>query len=286
MRSNTQDDDLTQEAPGAAHTRQIGQIPLFDSSKKHFDTFETEFFQQGEDSSSNAVEVEWFEDLDEERRRGRSFFFRQPLMSAGIVSACLVVMACGALWRSNSHASTKSAIAAPATTVPVVQNLAALPTPAEVAISTVPAPAEPAPNPGAEAIPTLVPAPAAPAPVAQAPLAADAAQGRCEKAMSGKRSKDILAECPAAFAADPSSANIAVTLARIEFDRGRSAQAYAWGKKAIAANPETADAYVFLGGAEQNAGHAKAAKQAYQHYLQLAPTGRYAADLRAIVGSL
>ena len=46
------------------------------------------------------------------------------------------------------------------------------------------------------------------------------------------------------------------------------------------------DAYVFVGGAEQSAGHRKAAKEAYKHYLQLAPGGRYAADLRAIVGSL
>jgi len=104
--------------------------------------------------------------------------------------------------------------------------------------------------------------------------------------MSGKRNKDILAECPAAFTADPSAVDIALELAKIEFDRGRSAQAFAWSRKAIAANPDAADAYVFLGGAEQNAGHGKAAKQAYQRYLHLAPTGRYAADLRAIVSSL
>ena len=90
----------------------------------------------------------------------------------------------------------------------------------------------------------------------------------------------------AAFTADPGVAEIAVVLAKIEFDRGRSAQALAWSKKAIAADPDAADAYVFLGGAEQNAGHGKAAKLAYQHYLHLAPAGRYAADLRAIVNSL
>jgi predicted TPR repeat methyltransferase len=63
-------------------------------------------------------------------------------------------------------------------------------------------------------------------------------------------------------------------------------QALAWGKKAIAADANAADAYVFIGGAEQTAGHGKAAKEAYQHYLQLAPKGRYAADIRAIVGAL
>jgi tetratricopeptide (TPR) repeat protein len=140
-------------------------------------------------------------------------------------------------------------------------------------------------------VPVAQPAPVAPAaPVAQAALVAPAAQddtqARCQDAIRGKRSKDILAVCPAAVSDDPIAADIAVALARIEFDRGRSTQASAWSKKAIAANPDVADAYVFLGGAEQNAGHGKAAKQAYQHYLRLAPTGRYAADLRTIVNAL
>jgi Tfp pilus assembly protein PilF len=110
-------------------------------------------------------------------------------------------------------------------------------------------------------------------------------RGNCTKAIKEKRNKEILALCGEAFAADPSAADIAVALARTEFDRGRSAQALAWSKKAIAVDPNAADAYVFIGGAEQNVGHHKAAKEAYRRYLQLAPGGRYAADLRAIVGS-
>jgi Tfp pilus assembly protein PilF len=119
-------------------------------------------------------------------------------------------------------------------------------------------------------------------------VAADAsdAQSRCQKAISGKHNKDILTVCPDAFAADSSAADIAVALAKIEFDRGRTAQASDWGRKALAADPNAADAYVFIGGAEQSAGHRKAAKEAYKRYLQLAPGGRYARDLRAIVGSL
>jgi Tfp pilus assembly protein PilF len=115
------------------------------------------------------------------------------------------------------------------------------------------------------------------------------AQARCTKAMQSKRPKDVLAACPDAWAADPAAptaVDIAVALAKIEFDRGRVVQASMWSKKALAADPNAADAYVFLGGAEQTAGHGKAAKEAYKHYLQLAPTGRYASDLRAIVGAL
>jgi len=104
--------------------------------------------------------------------------------------------------------------------------------------------------------------------------------------MSDKHNKEVLALCPEAFAADSSDADIAIALAKIEFDRGKSALAASWGQKAIVADPNAADAYVFIGGAEQSAGHRKAAKEAYKRYLQLAPGGRYAADLRAIVGSL
>ncbi len=75
-------------------------------------------------------------------------------------------------------------------------------------------------------------------------------------------------------------------LAKTEFDRGRSSQAVTWARKAVAIDPDASDAYVFIGNAEQNAGHSQAAKAAYQRYLQLAPKGRYAADLRAVLKSL
>jgi Tfp pilus assembly protein PilF len=114
----------------------------------------------------------------------------------------------------------------------------------------------------------------------------DDVRSRCRKAVAERRNKGILASCAEAFEADPGAVDIAILLAKTEFDRGHTAQAYVWGKKAIAADPNAADAYVFIGGAEQTAGHSKAAKEAYKRYLQMAPSGRYAADLRAIVGSL
>jgi len=116
--------------------------------------------------------------------------------------------------------------------------------------------------------------------------AGDNALQACSKAIADKQKKSILTSCEEAFAANPHAADIAVVLAKIEFDRGRSAQAFEWSKKAIMANPDTADAYVFVGEAEQNAGHKQAAKDAYLHYLRLAPSGRYAADLRAVLRSL
>ena len=57
-------------------------------------------------------------------------------------------------------------------------------------------------------------------------------------------------------------------------------------RKALAVNPELSDAYVFVGSAEQQAGHAQAARTAYNKYLELAPKGRYAQDLRAVLRGL
>jgi predicted TPR repeat methyltransferase len=75
-------------------------------------------------------------------------------------------------------------------------------------------------------------------------------------------------------------------LAKAEFERGRPGPASSWANRAIALDADRADAYVFLGSAEQAFGHKAAAKTAFQRYLRLAPHGRYAADLRAVLGSL
>ena len=289
------------------------------SNDKHFDTFETDFFQQGEDIDCLPFDVERFDDLDQSAKKRRGIFSRQSLI---IVGACAAVLGCAVLWRGNSHASPP-AVAVRPETVPAVAPSPVRPEtppaePAPLAATKQAAeeiPVKPSPEPtplaatkqAAEEIPVkpspeptplpatkqtaeeilVKPSPEPTQPVAPtAQAASGGTQARCQEAIRGKRNRDILAVCPAAISDDPNVADIAVTLARIEFDRGRSAQASAWSKKAIAANPDVADAYVFLGGAEQNAGHGKAAKQAYQHYLRLAPTGRYAADLRAIVNSL
>jgi tetratricopeptide (TPR) repeat protein len=127
------------------------------------------------------------------------------------------------------------------------------------------------------------------APVAAAPAAPAAdndARSRCRQSIRERRARDIVTVCSAAFEQDSADVDAAVAVAKVEFDRGRTAQAYTWSKKAIAVNPATADAYVFAGSVEQSQGHGKAAKEAYQHYLRLAPSGRYAAEIRTIVNSL
>jgi len=253
--------------------------------KRHFDTFETQFFKQGDDAE-NPREADRFEDLDDGAGRSRVFLpsWQLALVAGGV---CVLVIGCVALWRGTGRSTP-------------------LPDQPAVVVSPPPAPAATAREPIAPAAPTQVavaagaavpvavakseppasaaaPAAEEPAPGTRQPEArpaevADsaAARARCKQAVSLRHGKEIQSAC----------ADIAVLLAKIELDKGRSAQAAAWGRKALAADPNAADAYVFIGGAEQSAGHNKAAKEAYKRYLQLAPGGRYAGDLRAIVGSL
>lgn len=294
--------------------------------KRHFDTFETQFFKQGEDGEG-APEVDRFEDLDDGRMRGRFALPRQFVLGVAAGTVCLAVIGCVALWRSGNRPNATESVAASSQPASAGNTLAVAPAAAAGPAAPSGAPAAeplaaaaPAPLPSAppaQAEPPLAvaaaskPAPSAPAGVAAAPVAAEgpapqaaqpaagaetlaaptagdavAARTRCKEAVSRRRSKEIQSACQEAFAADPSAADIAILLAKAEFDRGRSAQAAAWSRKALAADPNAADAYVFIGGAEQSAGRSKAAKDAYRRYLQLAPSGRYAADLRAIVSSL
>jgi Flp pilus assembly protein TadD len=300
--------------------------PPPEGRKRHFDTFETQFFKQGDDVE-NASEVDGFEDLDDGAKRRQVLRSRLFAVVAG--GACLAVLGCVALWRSGNHPSVSpETAAAPAPSAPApsapAQPVQAPAAAAQPEPSPPPAPQAQPPHPnqaletkppaaqGAATPPAAVaPAPSAPAGAAVATAAADkgglrqeqlvahaeptgaaasddvaAARARCKQAVSRHQAKEIQSACEAAFDTDPTAADVAVLLAKTEFDKGRSAQAAAWSRKALAADPNAADAYVFLGGAEQSAGRTKAAKEAYKRYLQLAPTGRYAADLRAIVGSL
>jgi Tfp pilus assembly protein PilF len=75
-------------------------------------------------------------------------------------------------------------------------------------------------------------------------------------------------------------------LAHTELNRGRLAQANQLATEAAALDPNLADAYVIIGGVHQDNGQTREAKAAYRRYLQLAPQGRYADELRSILNSL
>lgn len=98
--------------------------------------------------------------------------------------------------------------------------------------------------------------------------------------------REATAACTVAKDANPDSGEALVLLAHSEFNRNHRKDALAWAEKAIKADPKLADAYVIMGGVQQDTGRAREAKVAYKKYLELAPRGQYAADLRAIVDTL
>jgi tetratricopeptide (TPR) repeat protein len=123
------------------------------------------------------------------------------------------------------------------------------------------------------------------APAAPAPAASNELEQACHSAFDRKNYKDVLDSCGRAFDARPDAADLAALVAESEINRGRAASSLTWARKALAIDPNLADAYAFVGTAEQQAGHAQAAKTAYLRYLELAPSGRFAQDLKAIVAT-
>jgi CheY-like chemotaxis protein len=108
----------------------------------------------------------------------------------------------------------------------------------------------------------------------------------CRQAFAEKRIKDAEPACVAAKDANPDSAEACALLGHALFGRKKRREALQWAERAVALDPRHADAYVIIGGVKQAASDPVAAKAAYKKYLELAPNGQYAADLRAIVGSL
>jgi CheY-like chemotaxis protein len=107
----------------------------------------------------------------------------------------------------------------------------------------------------------------------------------CRQAFTEKRAKDAETACAAAKDANPDSAEACALLGHALFGRKKRREALQWAERAVALDPSHADAYVIIGGVKQAADDTVAAKAAYKKYLELAPNGQYAADLRAIVDS-
>lgn len=108
----------------------------------------------------------------------------------------------------------------------------------------------------------------------------------CRGFVTRSRFREAAGACAAAAQANPGSAEALTLLAHVELNRGRMSRASALAQKAVAIDPNLADAYVIIGGVDQDSGRNHEAKAAYTHYLQLAPQGRYAGELRSILGSL
>jgi hypothetical protein len=243
-------------------------------------TVEDSFFRQGVAHEAQArADAAAPHAAAEEARR-----LRRRNLAGGAAIGAVGLLAVGLLISGGpaDQAPATLAVVAPAAAseAPAPAMAVAAPTMA-VAAAVVPAPM-------AVAAPAPVAAPSAPAlaPVAAVTAPASGAlEQACRTAFAAKRAKDVLDSCARAFETSAAPGELATMLAETELDRGHAAASLGWARKAVAADPSLADAYVFIGTAEQQAGHAPAAKVAYLKYLELAPTGRYARDLKSIVGS-
>ena len=77
-----------------------------------------------------------------------------------------------------------------------------------------------------------------------------------------------------------------VLLARADLLAGRATETLVLARRAVAANPRHADAYLLIGTVQQTEGRRQEARSAYQTYLDLAPLGAHASDVRAILRTL
>jgi Flp pilus assembly protein TadD len=120
-----------------------------------------------------------------------------------------------------------------------------------------------------------------------APAALDSIKAACLGTDDGGKGKyrAVMAACEPAAAADPGAVEVMMVLANAEANRGHDKEALGWAQKVIAIDPTVPDAYVFLGNAQQAAGHHKEARAAYEKYLELAPSGKFAGDIRAVLKS-
>jgi len=239
-------------------------LPMTTAHVVHFNAIEAGFFKEGDELSNLGTTGEASQEPTRTFRLRREHLRRWTIFCAPLGIACLVVL----IWVGRAHRKGEPPIHAEAPAKTVTEDTVNVPAPAPVADIQAPSPS----------------------PEATGAVAAnqqdDDAFKICRKAIDRRHAKDVLAACPQAIDTTPQSAELAVVLARTEFERGRARQALDWAKKAVELDAGQAEAYVYLGGAEQAAGRPSAAKAAYRRYLQLAPQGRHAADLRAVLANL
>jgi hypothetical protein len=229
---------------------------------------------------------------------------------AGTSAAPAVVDPGAGLWAASAPARRPAPSAAPTPTAPVpAATPAAVPSGAGPALdkkreaapadktgkseAAVPggdsalakAPASPT-MPAGSPTPASSPAPAGAAtPAAASSDKLSACTGVLRSGRFKERFREVDSKCRAAFQAAP-AATLAAEIAQAALEHGRNADAASWARRAIGVDPKYANAFVLLGGAEQQMGHPAEARAAYSRYLELAPNGEHAQDVRALLPRL
>jgi tetratricopeptide (TPR) repeat protein len=133
--------------------------------------------------------------------------------------------------------------------------------------------------------------PAAPPETGSLPAAAPSPDDRpftelLAKARAFERSGSLLKAHHAARAAQrlhPRSAEVLALLSQLALDEGNADQAAALAKRALLADQRSAEAYLVLGTVEQARAHTAKARAYFKRYLELAPSGDRARDVRAVL---
>jgi tetratricopeptide (TPR) repeat protein len=107
----------------------------------------------------------------------------------------------------------------------------------------------------------------------------------CRTALAAGKIKNAVAACQRAIDARPAAAEPLALLAEAEFTRGRGKEALRLANAAVASDPRCADAYVIIGGVQQDLGRKEEAFAAYRRYLSISPHGAHAGELRALLAS-
>jgi TPR repeat/Tetratricopeptide repeat len=185
------------------------------------------------------------------------------------------------------EASTSIAVAAPA---PVVEAPKAVEAPPPVVEA--PPPVVAAPPPPVVEAPKVVAAPppveAPPVAAPPAPAAPDYASlvGDGRRLYAKGRLKPAIASLEQALAVEPDGDEALVLLARAHLDQGANQKALTESQRALAKNARSADAWLVVGTVQQQNGKNGEARAAYQHYVELAPKGPFASEIRSILKTL
>jgi hypothetical protein len=146
---------------------------------------------------------------------------------------------------------------------------------------------------GAQAAPVVHPLSAATEPEppaartkpAAAASASDSMQ-ECQAALRRERAKPALVACEKFSRENPTSVDALVMLAHANLLAGADGETLRLARRASFLDPKNADAYLLVGTVLQTMGRMPAARSAYQSYLQNAPHGSHAAEVRAILKTL
>jgi hypothetical protein len=204
----------------------------------------------------------------EARARNR----RETLRARLLVGTALVTFAVGVL-ATRTKAARKTPPRGPEVAAAFVATERAAPLPA--------APALAAPiGAGRAALPEM-PAPAGPETSTADDTANASAVAECETLCKHHQWRQAAEPCAAAVKARPDDAAVVLGLAQSEHARNRLTEAGEWAHRAIALDPNLAEAFIIQAHAEAHRGDEAAAARDFRRYLALAPRGWHAREARA-----